>query len=167
MSVNMKEVEKVMRELDGDITTVKRELKRLQSIKCRLKKQKTRADYQVRMTECLQREQLVKECRRILEPKKTSVPDMTQEDINRLNFEDTMRAIKSIQSKKCLSQGNEEEYQRACMVEQMLLKHKKEVRPADETTIKKTDLKSVIESIKIFDTMVERDRIVEMLEKLL
>lgn len=167
MSIDMKKVEKVMAELNGDITTVKRELKRLQSIKCRLKKQKTRADYQIRMTECLQREQLVKECRRILEPKKVSVPDMTQSDINDLDFEATMKAIKSIQSKKCLSQGDEAEYQKACQVEKMLLEHKKQIKPVDETSIKKSELKAVIESIKILDTTVKRDTIIEMLEKLM
>ena len=167
MAIDMKEIVRVKNEFGGDIIRVKRELKRLQSVKCRLKKQKSRADYQTRMTEVIQQEQVLKEVRQLLEPKKVAVPDFTQNDVDRLNFEDTMKAIKSIQSKKCLSQDDETEYQKACVVEKMLLEHKKQVKPADETTVKKTEIQAILENLKSL-TDEEAGRVAkEQLEKLL
>jgi hypothetical protein len=167
MAIDMTEVLRVKDELGGDIVRVKRELKRLQSVKCRLKKQKSRADYQSLMTETVQKEQVLKEVRQLLEPKKTAVPEFTQADVDELDFEDTMKAIKSIQSKKCLSQNDESEYEKACKVEQMLLEHKKQVKPADETTVKKSEVRAILENLKSL-TAEEAGRVaVEQLEKLL
>lgn len=164
---DMKKIFEVKEAFNSDIVLVKRELKRLQSVKCRLKKQKSRADYQAKMTEVVQQEQVLKEVRQLLEPKKVAVPDFKQADVDRLDFEDTMKAIKSIQSKKCLSQENEAEYKRACEVEQMLLEHKKQVRPADETTVKKTEIKAILENLKSL-TNEEAGKVAkEQLEKLL
>jgi len=167
MAIDMTEVLRVKDELGGDIVRVKRELKRLQSVKCRLKKQKSRADYQSLMTETVQKEQVLKEVRQLLEPKKTAVPEFTQADVDELNFEDTMKAIKSIQSKKCLSQDDEHEYQKACRVEQMLLEHKKQVRPADETTVKKSEVRAILENLKSLTAEEAGRAAVEQLEKLL
>ena len=167
MGIDMTEIIRVKDEFDGDIVRVKRELKRLQSVKCRLKKQKSRADYQAKMTEVVQQEQVLKEVRQILEPKKVAVPDFTQADVDRLDFEDTMKAIKSIQSKKCLSQDDEAEYQRACRVEQMLLEHKKQVKPADETTVKKTEVAAILENLRSLTAEEAGKAAIEQLEKLL
>ena len=167
MAIDMTKVISVKDEFNSDIVLVKRELKRLQSVKCRLKKQKSRADYQTKMTEVIQQEQILKEVRQLLEPKKVAVPNFQQADIDRLDYEDTMKAIKSIQSKKCLSQDNEAEYQRACKVEKMLLEHKKQVKPADETTVKKTEIQAILENLKSL-TDEEAGRVAkEQLEKLL
>ena len=167
MGIDMTKVISVKDEFGGDIIRVKRELKRLQSVKCRLKKQKSRADYQSKMTEVIQQEQILKEVRQLLEPKKIAVPDFTQADVDRLDFEDTMKAIKSIQSKKCLSQDDEAEYQRACRVEQMLLEHKKQVKPADETTVKKTEVAAILENLRSLTAEEAGKAAIEQLEKLL
>lgn len=167
MAIDMTEILRTKDEFDSDIIRVKRELKRLQSVKCRLKKQKSRADYQARMTEVVQREQVLKEVRQLLEPRKKAVPEFTQADVEMLNFEDTMKAIKSIQSKKCLSQNDEAEYQRACLVENMLLEHKKQVRPADETTVKKTEVAAILENLRSLTAEEAGKAAIEQLEKLL
>lgn len=163
----MKKVIEVKESFNNDIVLVKRELKRLQSVKCRLKKQKSRADYQTKMTEVVQQEQIMKEVRQLLEPKKVAVPDFTKADVERLNFEDTMKAIKSIQSKKCLSQNNETEYKKACEVESMLLAHKQEVKPADETSVKKSEIQAILENLKSLTAEEAGKVAVEQLEKLL
>jgi hypothetical protein len=167
MAIDMTEVLRVKDEFGGDIVRVKRELKRLQSVKCRLKKQKSRADYQSLMTETVQKEQVLKEVRQLLEPKKTAVPEFTQADVDELDFEDTMKAIKSIQSKKCLSQNDESEYEKACKVEQMLLEHKKQVKPADETTVKKSEVRAILENLKSLTAEEAGRAAIEQLEKLL
>jgi len=159
-------------ELGNDIEVVKKELKRIQSVKCRLLKQKGRKDYELAMTECLKEEQLLKEVRSLIEPKEKSVPEMTKEDIERLNYDQTIKAIKSIQSKKTLTkwltteEGNNDEYRKACKVEEMLLEHKNNVRPIEDTTIKKTDLVKIIETIEN-NKDLSNERIVELLNGLL
>ena len=50
MTTNLKEIEKKALELGNDLEAVAKELKRLQSVKCRLKKFKGRSDYEVKMT---------------------------------------------------------------------------------------------------------------------
>jgi len=169
---NIKNVEMKANELGNDIEVVKKELKRIQSVKCRLLKQKGRKDYELAMTECLKEEQLLKEVRSLIEPKEKSVPEMTKEDIERLNYDQTIKAIKSIQSKKTLTkwltteEGNNDEYRKACKVEEMLLEHKNNVRPIEDTTIKKTDLVKIIETIEN-NKDLSNERIVELLNGLL
>lgn len=147
MAVEMTEVLAKKAEL-GSLDAAMKRLKALQSAKCRLKKKKSDADYDAKMREILAEEQLVKEVRQLFTNRKKSVPEFEQEDINVLNFEDTIKAIKSIQSKKCLSQNDTSEYQKACKVEQMLLEHKKLVRPADETSVKKTELRTLLDELE-------------------
>ena len=169
---NIKNVEMKANELGNDIEVVKKELKRIQSVKCRLLKQKGRKDYELAMTECLKEEQLLKEVRSLIEPKEKSVPEMTKEDIERLNYDQTIKAIKSIQSKKTLTkwltteEGNNDEYRKACKIEEMLLEHKNNVRPIEDTTIKKTDLVKIIETIEN-NKDLSNERIVELLNGLL
>ena len=147
MAIEMTEILAKKSELGSLDATMKR-LKALQSAKCRLKKKKSDADYDAKMREILAEEQVVKEVRQLFTNKKKSVPEYTQDDVNVLNYEDTIKAIKSIQSKKCLSQNDTSEYQKACKVEQMLLEHKKLVRPADETSVKKTELLTLLDELK-------------------
>ena len=80
--------------------------------------------------------------------------------------------IKSIQSKKTLTrwltteEGNNDEFRNACRIEKMLLEHKAKIKPVDETTIRKTDLETVIETIESSGEL-STARIVEMLKGLL
>lgn len=172
MKTNMKEIEKVVENYGGDLELIGKELKRIQSVKCRLKKQKGRSDYEEKMTEVLKEEQILKEARQLLDPKEKTVPEFTQEDVDRLDYDETMKAIKSIQSKKTLSrwltdvEGDNDEYRNAVRVEEMLLEHKKQVRPVDESYIRKSDLVTIIETIES-SGQVSQERIMEMLKGLL
>ena len=169
---NLKNVEAKAVELGNDILKVQSELKRIQSIKCRLKKQKGKSTYQAEMEEVLKEEQLLKEVRQLLNPKEKTVTTFEQEDVENLDYDETIKAIKSIQSKKTLTkwltpvEGDNDEFRNACRIEKMLLEHKSKIKPVDETTIRKTDLETVIETIESSGEL-STSRIVEMLKDLL
>ena len=169
---NLKMVEEKALELGNDVLKVQSELKRIQSVKCRLKKQKGKSTYQAEMEAVLAEEQLLKEVRQLLNPKEKSVTMFEQDDIANLDYDETVKAIKSIQSKKTLTrwltteEGNNDEFRNACRIEKMLLEHKAQIKPVDETTIRKTDLETIIETIESSGEL-STDRIVEMLKGLL
>ena len=169
---NLKNVEAKAVELGNDVLEVQKELKRIQSVKCRLKKQKGKATYQSEMEAVLAEEQLLKEVRQLLSPKEKTVTTFEQSDVENLDYDETIKAIKSIQSKKTLTkwltavEGDNDEYRNACRIEKMLLEHKASIKPIDETTIRKTDLETIIETIESSGNL-SNDRIVEMLKGLL
>ena len=171
-NLNLKEIEKKALELENDVLKVANELKRVQSIKCRLKKQKFKSTYEEEMTKVLQEEQILKEVRNLLVPKEKTVTTFEQSDVDVLDYDETIKAIKSIQSKKTNSrwltpnEGDNDEYRNACRIEKMLLEHKQQVKPVDETMIRKSDLITIIDTIKSNKDLTQ-ERIVELLEKLI
>ena len=165
---DLKKIEAKADELGRDLAVVASEIKRLQSAKCRLKKFKGRSDYDLKMTAILQEEEVLKEVRQLLDPKEKPVTMYTEDDVKMLDFDETVKALKSIQSKKCLTKydpDNQEGYKRACEIESWLNEHKKSVKPVDTAYIRRTDLQTVIDTIKeTGDIKVET--ILEMLENL-
>ena len=165
---DLRMIEKKADELGRDIETVIKEIKRVQSAKCRLKKFKGRSDYDLKMTAILQEEEVLKEVRQLLEPKEKPVTMYTQDDVKVLDYDETVKALKSIQSKKCLTKydpDNQEGYKKACEIEAWLNEHKKSVKPVDTAYIRRTDLQTVIDTIKeTGDIKVET--IISMLENL-
>lgn len=165
---DLKKIEAKADELGRDLAVVASEIKRLQSAKCRLKKFKGRSDYEVKMTAILQEEEVLKEVRQLLDPKEKPVTMYTQDDVKVLDYDETVKALKSIQSKKCLTKydpDNQEGYKRACEIESWLNEHKKIVKPVDTAYIRRTDLQTVIDTIKeTGDIKVET--IINMLESL-
>lgn len=168
----MKNIEKFAKNFKN-VEEVKKAIRSLQSQKSRLKKQKGRRDYDERMTKILQQEQILKEVRDYFEPKPIPVTKMTQKDIELLNYEETLRAIKSIQSKKCLTQHITEniedniEYQKACEIERMLLEHKKNIKPIEDTVVRKSDINSLINHLKQQDTKIKTSYVISLLEELI
>lgn len=152
----------------NNVEEVKKALKSLQSIKCRLKKQKGRADYEVEMTKILQEEQLLKEVRQFLEPKELTVTVMTQEQISELDYAETVRAIKSIQSKKCINkfQPDGPEYQSACAIEELLKKHRETVQEIPTEQIRKSDIRNIIEDVENLKNL-DKKTLLERLKNLL
>ena len=115
---DLKKIEAKADELGRDLAVVASEIKRLQSAKCRLKKFKGRSDYEVKMTAILQEEEVLKEVRQLLDPKEKPVTMYTQDDVKVLDYDETVKALKSIQSKKCLTKydpDNQDGYKRACV----------------------------------------------------
>lgn len=170
MAVKMAKVVEKAKELNNDVEAVKTELRKVQSVKCRLKKQKAKATYEAEMREVVALEQLLKEVREYLSPAKVTVTTMTQEQIDLLSYDDTVKAIKSIQSKKCNVQYATErlednvEYQEAVRIEKMLQEHRKKVKPIEDNVIKKSDLNAELE--RLAGLGLTPEQIIEELKKL-
>lgn len=167
---NLKEVEKVAVEL-GSVEAVAKELKRVQSIKCRLKKQKGKATYESEMSEVLREEQLLKEVRQLLEPKEKPVTMYSKEDVDLLDYDETIKAIRSIQSKKTLTrwlttvEGDNDEYRNACKIEAMLIERRKSIKPVDNEYVRKSDLQTIIDTIEESGKLSQA-KVVELLKGL-
>lgn len=145
---------------------IKKELKRLASVKCRLNKQKGKKTYQEEMDSVLKQESKLKELRdTLVQPKKT-VTTLTYEDIQELTYEEVQRAIKSIQSKKSNTkwltpiEGDNDEYREACRIESMLNERRSELQPTSVTI--KNKLSKILE---ISDTL-NKEELIELLKEL-
>lgn len=171
MKINVKEVELKAVELGQDMDTLKRELKRVASVKCRLLKQKGRPDYELALEEVLKEEQLLKEVRTYLTGSKKTVTTFEKEDVDQLTYDETVKALKSIQSKKSLTrwlttvEGDNDEFRSACKIEDMLKEHIKTVKPIEDNTVRKTDIQNVIDTIETTGD-ISREKILEMLKDL-
>lgn len=174
MSANdLKKVEALAGKFNNDVAEVAKELKLVQSKKCRLKKQRRTASWTKEMNDLLAYEEALKEVRQLLNPKEKPVTRYEQVDVDKLDFDETIKALKSIQSKKCLSrwltdvEGDNDEYRSACAIEAMLLEHKKTLQPVDsDLYIRKTDLQTVIDTIES-SGKISQDRILELLKGLM
>jgi hypothetical protein len=169
---NMKEIEKVAEKFENNVDLVAKELKRVQSLKCRLKKQKGKKTYEEEMTEVVKYEQVLKEARQLLDPKEKPVTMYTQEDVDQLDYDETIKAIRSIQSKKVLTkwltdvEGDNDEYRKACKIEKMLIERRKAIKPVDNEYVRKTDVQTIIDTIESSGNL-SQEKIVELLRSLL
>jgi hypothetical protein len=172
MSVDLKAVQDVSEKFSDDIEALGKELKWVQSIKCRLKKQKGRNNYDELMTDTLRYEELLKEARQLLDPKGKSVTQYAQADVDMLDYDETVKAIRSIQSKKTLTkwltdeEGNNDEYRNACSIETMLVAHRAAIAPVDEGHVRKSDVQAIIDTIEESGKLTQT-KVVELLKSLL
>jgi hypothetical protein len=169
---NLKEIEKVAKKFDNDVEKVAKELKRVQSVKCRLKKQKGKKTYQSEMTELIRYEQVLKEARQLLNPKEKPVTQYEQEDVDKLDYDQTIKAIRSIQSKKTLTkwlttiEGDNDEYRKACEIEKMLIERRNKIKPVDNEFVRKTEVQTIIDTIESSGKL-SQEKVVELLKSLL
>lgn len=169
---NLKNIEQVVEQFHSDIEELNRELKRVASVKCRLKKQKFKPTYEEEMTKILGYEQVLKEAKNLLNPKEKFVTDYDSSDIELLDYDETIKAIKSIQSKKTNTryltpvEGDNDEFRNACRIEQMLLEHKNNIKPVEDTVIRKSDLQTIIDTIES-NHELSQERILELLKGLM
>ena len=167
----LKNVEMKAVELGNDIEAVKKELKRVASVKCRLIKQKGLPDYEQKLEAVLKEEQLLKEVRSYITGSKKTVTTFEQEDVDQLTYDETVKALKSIQSKKSLTrwltenEGDNDEFRSACRIEEMLKQHLVMVKPIEDNTIRKSDLQNVIDTIESTGS-ISTEKILEMLKAL-
>lgn len=168
---NLKNIEEKAKEL-GTVEAVAKELKRVQSAKCRLKKQKGKSTYEQEMQEVLKQEQLLKEVRQLLNPKEKPVTQYEQADVDQLDYDETIKAIRSIQSKKTLSrwltdvEGDNDEFRNACRIEKMLIARREMIKPVDENNVRKTDIQTIIDTIESSGNL-SQEKIVELLKNLI
>jgi uncharacterized protein YukE len=171
-TINLKEIEKVANQFNNDINEIAKELKKVQSQKCRLKKEKGRKNYQELMDEKIRWEQVLKEARQLLDPKEKPVTMYEQFDVDQLDYDETVKAIRSIQSKKTLSkwltdvEGDNDEYRNACRIEKMLIERRNNIKPVDNEYIRKTDLQTIIDTIESSGN-VSKERILDLLNSLM
>lgn len=169
-------------ELNNDIVEVNKALKRVASVKSRLKAAAGHPDFNANMTACLQEEQLLKHVKGYLtEPRKT-VNDLTAEDIEAMNYDEVCKAIRSIQSKKTHTKwstdcktdedgliipGTSPAYQEACRIESMLLDRKSVLKPVGTTGFSKAALRDLIAELRLcsdIDATTVLDRIASFIE---
>ena len=171
MSTNLKEIEKLSQKLNNSVEEVSRELKRVQSLKCRLKKQKGKKTYEDEMTEVVKYEQVLKEARQLLDPKEKPVTMYNQDDVDQLDYDETIKAIRSIQSKKTLSkwltdvEGDNDEYRKAVEIEKMLVERRNQIKPVDDEYVRKTEVQTIIDTIEESGSL-SQERILELLKSL-
>ena len=169
---NMKEIEKVAEKFGNDLAAVAKELKREQSLKCRLKKQKGKKTYEEEMTEVVKYEQVLKEVRQLLDPKEKPVTMYTQEDVDQLDYDETIKAIRSIQSKKTLTrwltdvEGDNDEFRKAVEIEKMLIERRESTKPVDNEYVRKTDVQTIIDTIESSGNL-SQEKVVELLKSLM
>ena len=168
----MTEIEKMAERFNNDLDAVAKELKRVQSLKCRLKKQKGKKTYEDEMTEVVKYEQVLKEARQLLDPKEKPVTMYTQEDVDQLDYDETIKAIRSIQSKKTLTKwltdvkGDNDEYRKACEIEKMLIERRESIKPVDNKYVRKTDVQTIIDTIESSGNL-SQEKVVELLKSLM
>jgi hypothetical protein len=157
-------------DLNNDMNEVKRELKRVASIKSRLKRQRGKSTFEQEMNEVVLYEELLKEVRSHLNGGgQKSVPQYTEEDVKELSYDETIRAIKSIQSKKSLTkwltttEGDNDEYRNACRIEQMLREHKETLQPSGSTSVVKEKLQDILDN----QETLSKEEILQMLQELI
>ena len=159
-------------DLGHDVENVKKELKRVASAKCRLLKMKGLPDYDQKLQAILAEEQLLKEVRTYIVGHKKTVTTFEQADVDQLTYDETVKAIRTIQSKKSLTkwlttvEGDNDEYRGACKIEEMLKTHLETVKPIEDNTIRKSDLQSVIDTIEMTGS-ISTEKILEMLKSLI
>jgi len=164
-------VEKLVEKF-GSVDKINLELKKVQSQKCRLKKQVSKTGIKDKIQNLLVYEDLLKQSRNVLRPKDKNVTDFDKDDIKKLDYDQTIRAIRSIQSKKTLTKylgkvpGQNEEYKKACQIEKWLKDHRETLSPISETVVRKTDVKKILEVIETSDEL-SKEQITELLNKLI
>lgn len=175
MSTPTKEIKALSEKYNNDLYLISKEIKRLASIKCRLKSMIGKPETASKLEEVEKEEKLIKTVRDYLKNTPKTVSELTEEDIKALNYEDTVKAIRSIQSKKTHTKwitsckqdsngliipGTSPEYIEACKIETILKNHKKELEPSYNKVTEK-ELQEMLENIKKAKTVNECITIVE------
>lgn len=105
------------------IEELNKELKRVGSLKCNLKKRKGVVNYEESLREILKYEDEVKEVKYSLMNKGKSYYEMNESEIEVMSVDELVRFRKGVSSKKCLDGGDSEVLERC----ERLLKFSKEV----------------------------------------
>lgn len=160
-------IEKLLKEFSS-LELAKKELRNIQTKKCRFRKQKQRKDYDLEMSKILKYEQDIKEVVNYFEPKKVTTTTMTLDQVQDLNYDETIKALKSIQSKKCNSQYNidKSEYEKSLEIEKMLKEHRNNIKPIEDTVVKKSRINDIIDHIEKQENKIKKEYIIKLLQDL-
>lgn len=181
-NIDMTQIATKAAELNYDMTNLNRALKRVASAKTRLNHAPGLPNYNEKMAAVLAEEQLLKNVRAFMsEPKKT-VRDLTAEDIAAMDYDETCKAIRAIQTKKTHTKyaedckrdengmfipGSGEMYKEACRIEDMLKEHREELQPMGTVRFSKAALRELIANLRLcsdLDVATCLDRIEAFME---
>jgi seryl-tRNA synthetase len=129
------------------LAEISKELRCVQSAKHRLNKQKLRKDYDKKIKEVTAKENALQVERRQLQPLKATVTTITDEEIALLGFDEVVKAIRSIQTKTCNTQYDEDltEHNSALAIEEKLIAHRASLKPGDRRSIAVSTLQELLE----------------------
>ena len=171
-NLNLKEIEKLCESFNNDLSEIEKNLKRVQCAKSRLLPQKGRPDYEQVLNEILGEEQMLKEAKRLLKPKKKTCMELTKNDIEMMTFDEVKDARNAIASQMSRTrwlttiEGDNDKFRQATKIDEMLIERLKVVKPIEDTVVRKSDIQLVIDTIKASGNL-SNERIIEMLEGLI
>jgi hypothetical protein len=99
------------------------------------------------------------------------VTQYEQSDVDQLDYDETIKAIRSIQSKKTLSrwlttiEGDNDEFRSAEKIEKMLIERREQIKPVDENNVRKTEIQTIIDTIQDSGKLSQA-KIIELLKNL-
>ena len=149
-----------------DLVGLNKELKRVASLKCNLKKRKGVVDKEKELVEILSYEDMVKEVKNGKLNKGKSYFEFEKEDIDKLEIDELVRFRKGVSSKKCLDGGDSEILEKC----EELLKYSKEVlddkrNREEKELIKKSEICKLLENYKMGgDVKILIEKLEEMVE---
>lgn len=147
------------------IDELNKELKRVGSLKCNLKKRKGVINYDEELKNILRYEDEIKEVKYSLMNKGKSYYEFNFDDIDKLNIDELVRFRKGVSSKKCLD-GNDVEILERC---EELLEYSKKVldekrNKEEKDLISKNELRKLIENYEVVGNV---DLLVESIKNLI
>ena len=145
-------IQSVLEQFDS-VDAINKELKRTASLKCRYSKHYSKSELVPAISDY---EELLRQAKATMQPAAKTVTTFTSDDIAQLDWDQTLRALKSIQSKKSNTKwltstpGDNDAYRSACRIEEMLLEHKATLAPetSSATRINKSAIASIIEQLE-------------------
>lgn len=134
-----------------DLMELNKELKRIASLKCNLKKRKIgEEEKQKKLVEILKEEDLVKEVKNSKLNKGKGYYEFEKDDIDKLDKEGLIRFRKGIASKKCIDGSDEEVYKRCeALLEYSKVKLEEKRDREERNLIRKDEIRKVIENAEI------------------
>lgn len=152
---------------DLDLDEINRRIRNIQSIKSKLKKQKTLSNYNYQMNLILQKEQILKEIRNFVKPEKIRATQITENNVKTLNLVETQKALKSLQSKKTHTKNysDNSEYLETCEKEQILIKHRQYLQNSNNSKLSVKDISDVINTLESLDNF-DKENVLTILNNL-
>jgi hypothetical protein len=153
-----------------ELSEIRRKLRNISSRKTRLNKMQEHPEYQARIDELLKEEHELQLRRNEIEPADYTVTKLTQEQVDDLGYDEVIRALKSISSKKSNTRFDKEgnEHQLALKIEAMLQVRRDTLKPVNSHFVRKSHVRAVIEKIEThYKKAMKKEDLMDMLQELL
>jgi hypothetical protein len=169
-NLNLKEIG--TQSMDSTKEKIRLGLKSLQSDKYKLKKMKDEYPldkYEIKMIEILKDEQILKEMRNFLNPKKITYKEMTIDMIWNLSLDEVNHGLKSLQSAKSMNKFNLPMKEEIESKELEFIQRRNELKGnGNSSNIKKSKIEDLLENLSLLskdDKILEMERRIKELMK--